>query len=311
MRRLAGLTIAAALLAAASFVAALLATAGGSRAAAQETGGCFEPRVLPGLTLAVFAGGDLAHLERCAAAFGSRVHSAAGDGAWLTLDPASSGEANARFRARYAGGVPAGTPFLLERRPVLGLVALDPDASFEGYTQVSAGVDYLIDNRGRIVHEWRMDGGHPQLLEDGSMRVRSGIWLRDIGPNGRVVWQHRYHGEGRLHHDFQRMPNGNLLLLVRRTKTQEEAIAAGANPEFVPPEGLDYEAVVEVRITGPSEPGAPDHLGEIVWEWSLWDHLIQDFDPGKANYGVVADHPELVDLNVSSRASPLPWRKAG
>jgi len=37
--------------------------------------------------------------------------------------------------------------------------------------------------------------------------------------------------------------------------------------------------------------------GNIVWEWHLWDHLIQDADPTKANYGVVADHPELVNVN--------------
>jgi hypothetical protein len=33
-------------------------------------------------------------------------------------------------------------------------------------------------------------------------------------------------------------------------------------------------------------------------------HLVQEFDPGKANYGVVADHPELFNINlVHYRAS--------
>jgi hypothetical protein len=32
-------------------------------------------------------------------------------------------------------------------------------------------------------------------------------------------------------------------------------------------------------------------------KWHAWDHLIQDRDPTKANYGPVSAHPELIDLN--------------
>ena len=35
----------------------------------------------------------------------------------------------------------------------------------------------------------------------------------------------------------------------------------------------------------------------IIWEWHTWDHLIQDHDSTKANYGVVEDHPERIDIN--------------
>ena len=34
-----------------------------------------------------------------------------------------------------------------------------------------------------------------------------------------------------------------------------------------------------------------------MWEWHVWDHLIQDHDPTRPNYGVVADHPEKIDVN--------------
>ena len=43
--------------------------------------------------------------------------------------------------------------------------------------------------------------------------------------------------------------------------------------------------------------------GTIVWEWHIWDHLVQQFDATKANWHGptgVADHPELIDLNYVS-----------
>jgi hypothetical protein len=50
------------------------------------------------------------------------------------------------------------------------------------------------------------------------------------------------------------------------------------------------DMIVEVKPTGKT-------TGEVVWEWHAWDHLIQDHDRSKANFGVVARHPELIDVN--------------
>jgi len=54
--------------------------------------------------------------------------------------------------------------------------------------------------------------------------------------------------------------------------------------------------------------GFPDHYdviveldrdsGDIVWEWSTMDHVIQERDDTKGNYGVVADHPELFNMDA-------------
>ena len=274
--------------AAAAVAAALLA--GGGGAAAQEAGGCFDPRPRPGYTLAAFAGGGLGHLEGCAEGLGSRVHATGEDGAWLTLDPAADAAANAAFRARYADGAAAGTPFLLERAAPRGLLVREPGA-FEGYTLLEAlPVHHLIDMRGRIVHSWDLNWVGPlRLLSNGRLLgLRNGA-LREADADGNLTWEYRLDGSF-FHHDFVRLPGGNVLLLARRVKTRDEAVAAGADPALVPQRGLEYEAIVEVRPTRPSG-------GEIVWEWSLWDHLIQDFDPDKANYGDPAAHPELVDLN--------------
>ncbi|UCG42086.1 MAG: aryl-sulfate sulfotransferase, partial [candidate division WOR-3 bacterium] len=79
---------------------------------------------------------------------------------------------------------------------------------------------------------------------------------------------------------------GNVVMIAYETWTKEEAIEAGRRPYLVP-EGLKTEYLVEVDTA----------TGEIVWEWHSWDHLVQDFDSTKRNYGVVRDHPELIDIN--------------
>ena len=80
-------------------------------------------------------------------------------------------------------------------------------------------------------------------------------------------------------------------MIVREVKTAAQAAAAGrkAGGEFPP------DFLMEVKPTGLSN-------GEIVWEWHVWDHMIQDSDASKANYGDVAAHPELVDINLKGGA---------
>ena len=52
------------------------------------------------------------------------------------------------------------------------------------------------------------------------------------------------------------------------------------------------ETVIEVDPT----------TNTIVWEWHSWDHLVQDLDNTKDNFGVVADAPQLIDLNYVAQA---------
>ncbi len=196
---------------------------------------------------------------------------------------------------------PTATPTPAAR--TVGLLLNEPEA-FEGYTlfnKFRTNTIYLIDNQGREVHRWELEyvALFAKLLENGNLltfarepgletdqTVPEGS-VREIDRNGDALWDCT---PGIPHHDFLKMPNGNALILSRQIKTPEEAIAAGANPEFITPDGLLAPHIVEIRTTGPA-------TCEIVWEWSAWDHLIQDFDSSKANYGVVAERPELIDLN--------------
>ena len=176
----------------------------------------------------------------------------------------------------------------------IGLIKNTPQAS-AGYTlfrpRTDANEVYLINNDGQMVHQWNGARGFPKLLDDGNLLARGqGNVIQEIDRDSNVVWARQVEA-GALHHDAMKLPNGNLLLLIYKGKTRNEAIAAGADPALVQPDGIRYDALIEI------EP-APQEGGRVVWEWSLWDHLVQDFDPGKPNYGSPSEHPELVDLNA-------------
>src|SRR5262249_37239855 len=52
--------------------------------------------------------------------------------------------------------------------------------------------------------------------------------------------------------------------------------------------------------------------GKVVWEWHIWDHLIQDHDKTRANYGDVARHPHRIDANFArSSGGPFAWLFGG
>jgi hypothetical protein len=140
---------------------------------------------------------------------------------------------------------------------------------------------------------WLGDGTILRTIRTGSGGGTggSGGGVQKVEWDGTITWDFRYNTGGVLsHHDVKTLPNGNVLLIAWETKSRTEAIAAGRNPSYVSNSGLWPDHVIEVEPTGPSS-------GEIVWAWHSWDHLIQDYDASKANYGVVGDHPELIDIN--------------
>jgi hypothetical protein len=113
--------------------------------------------------------------------------------------------------------------------------------------------------------------------------------IQRIAWDGEVLWDYTHaDADNQHHHDIEPMPNGNVLLIAWERKTEGEADQAGReNAAEMWPTGI-----VEVAPTGREG-------GDIVWRWSAWDHLIQEADVSKDNYGVVAEHPELFDVNLA------------
>lgn len=196
----------------------------------------------------------------------------------------------------------------------IGVTQYEPDSVFQGYTlfaPLSDTITYLIDNCGREVHRWDGDflpGNSVYLLENGDL-LRTG--QDPVNPNfnfggkggfvklydwdGTELWSFRYSNNMvRQHHDAEYLPNGNILLWAWERKNPPEAINAGRDTAFISPQGLWPEHIVEVNPSNDS----------IVWEWHLWDHLIQDFDSTKANYGIVSQTPQLIDLNATPSTHP-------
>ena len=47
---------------------------------------------------------------------------------------------------------------------------------------------------------------------------------------------------------------------------------------------------------------------QIVWQWHVWDHLVQNYDSTQSDYGSPAAHPELIDPNAAyPRQIPAFW----
>jgi hypothetical protein len=187
------------------------------------------------------------------------------------------------------------------------------DGTDEGYIlycPMWSTTTYIITNEGDVVHTWEnsiyQDSQSTYLLENGNL-VRASLVATSSftagGYQGRVeifdwndtqIWNFEYStSEYCSHHDVQPLPNGNILLIAWERIPENEVINAGRNPNNVG-SYLWSDYIVEVKPNGFSS-------GEIVWEWHAWDHLIQDYDQTKENYGVVKEHPELIDINSGSR----------
>ena len=109
--------------------------------------------------------------------------------------------------------------------------------------------------------------------------------------NGDVVWNYTISNTNyQHHHDVEPLPNGNILMIAWEKKTSTQAYSAGRQTINNSLNQMWATAIFEIENNG-------NGGGDIVWEWHIWDHLIQDADSSVDNYGVVYSHPELFDIN--------------
>lgn len=189
----------------------------------------------------------------------------------------------------------------LTAQETVGLIFDDVnETKSNGYTLFKPTSDnrsFLINNCGEVVHQWSFSGENNRniyLLENGNLLQSSGLTAEIRDWNDTLLWSIDYEAVlgFRIHHDIEPLPNGNFLVLVRDGYTNTEMFAEGMDTSY-PNETLVLERIVEIEPVGTDS-------ANIVWEWKLFDHLVQDFDNAMPNFGVVADSPELLNMNYDN-----------
>ncbi|MBM3889405.1 MAG: hypothetical protein FJ388_09790, partial [Verrucomicrobia bacterium] len=211
------------------------------------------------------------------------------------------------------------TPVSPNPGQTVGLFLNTPKA-YNGYTLFAPKhnhTTYLMRNDGQVVHSWTKSQYEPgqtvYLLPNGHMvracmlRVQGGTGggeggrIEEYDWEGNLVWEFDHATRDyQLHHDIKPLPNGNFLALMVERKSREEALAAGFEESMMRDDYLVPDAVVEIQPIRPKG-------GKIVWEWHVWDHLIQDTDRSKPNYGDPAQHPERIYVNCNGRPMAAFW----
>jgi hypothetical protein len=183
----------------------------------------------------------------------------------------------------------------------------DESNAYNGYTLFGTrGTSYLIDMEGQVVHTWPI-GTNPRLTEAGTLLDAVGgnpsnqnTW-RELDWNGNTVWQYsesrsNYHG----HHDFAKIYNTKLgdstfIYIANKDLTSAQCLNAGCSPSNSYT-NAQMDAIVEV-----------DRKGNVIWEWWFFDHVVQDIDATKPTYGVIANTPGKIDLNIRGNPVKSDW----
>ncbi len=198
----------------------------------------------------------------------------------------------------------------------VGTISITED-TYEAFTLFSVSTkSYLINNCGEVINEWNSNyppGNAVYLLPNGNLlragRVDDESTTVNIGGRGGIVelfdwggnllWSYTYSGTNFVqHHDIYPLPNGNILMLAITIMSGIEAIQAGRDPSLLDDNELYNEQILELEPIGVNQ-------ANIVWEWNMKDHLIQDFDNTKDNYGVVEDNPQRIDVNFLNGNSAI------
>ncbi|MBQ4913267.1 aryl-sulfate sulfotransferase [Maribacter sp. MMG018] len=212
--------------------------------------------------------------------------------------------------------------------------------AYKGYTLIHESGDatltqqsdktYLLDEKGKKVHEWKHNGYSPeasvayllpnsQLLrtyskhhwhKDKKFPVGATSTIELVDWEGNVLWDFTMSVAEKysFHHDVEALPNGNILAIRHNAFTVEEAKAMGWNADLgkraaymITKDKTKKNGLVWMSNVLELKPNLVDGSTEIVWQWNSWDHLVQNKYPKKQNFGNITDsgkiHINYLDLD--------------
>ncbi|MGB1480878.1 MAG: T9SS type A sorting domain-containing protein [Flavobacteriales bacterium] len=210
---------------------------------------------------------------------------------------------------------------LIWAQNTIGTTSYSPELASEGYTLLYPHNQpnvYLLDMCGEVVHSWTnadtLRPGNMAYLQDNGdivmtyrpqLFANDAIWAGGGGEtierrtwDNEVLWSYSLNDStGRFHHDIEVKPDGNVFAIAWEYFSPEACLEAGRDSAMIPENGLWAEMILELQPDG-------NGSADVVWQWHAWDHLIQDFDSTKANFGVISENPSLIDVNFGSVSNP-------
>jgi hypothetical protein len=202
----------------------------------------------------------------------------------------------------------------------LGLTKHLNGAQENGYTlfsPIKVDTTYLIDKCGKKVHQWahKYSPGLALYLKPNGNLLRAetyidtifgaaggrGGLIQEYDWNGNVVWRYKIFNDSLCqHHDIKPMPNGNVMVLAWHAISRSQAIAMGRDSANFNSNELWGERLIELRPIGKDS-------AEVVWQWDLFDHIIQNRDNTKPSYGIINANPQLMDINYALDIKTYDW----
>ncbi len=198
----------------------------------------------------------------------------------------------------------------------VGLLQYNGSKSYPGYNLIypnNQSSVFLLNQCGQLINEWPDEnftapGAVAKLTAEGNLlkAKSSGEFTSPsfgAGGSGGIIelydWDSHLLARRvirdsifRQHHDLAILPNGNIMCLVYERKFLEDIVEAGFDTIANNQTELWFDCVFEL---------SPD-LDSIVWEWHSWDHVVQDFDETKNNFGDVKENAHRFDLNYQEFA---------